>query len=107
MSEAEAYEFIDQGRRIDKGEKLFELTAEQKANEKKMKSTGTRAYSFTKRERKENVPKAELIADFADFLATKEGIENLVITNKERQVAFEYLGEKYEFTLVQKRKPKN
>lgn len=106
LTDEEAYEFIEQGRRIDKGEKLFEPTAEQKANIKKAKNTGTRVYSFSQRQRKENTTKIDIIKGLFDFLGQSEEMINLEITNKERQISFEYLGEKYELTLVQKRKPK-
>ena len=107
-SEAEAKEVYEADIAIDKGEKLFELTAEQKKAEKKMRSTGTKAptvYQFSKRERKPNIPKAEIISKVYEFIS--ESIADEVeITNKERQIAFTLDGEKYEFTLVQKRKPK-
>jgi hypothetical protein len=34
-------------------------------------------------------------------------VENAEITNKERQIAFQIGEDKFELTLVQKRKPKN
>lgn len=56
------------------------------------------------KKRKENPTKAAIISEIATFL--KEMSENVVITNKERQISF-IIGENtYEFTLVQKRKPK-
>ena len=40
MSEQEIAELAETDKRIDKGERLFELTAEQKQAEKKAKSAG-------------------------------------------------------------------
>lgn len=77
-----------------------------------MARTGTRkvptAYKFTQRQRKENATKAGIIAEIAEFLEKNSqfSVENLQITNKERQISFIIGGETYEFTLVQKRKPK-
>lgn len=58
--------------------------------------------------RKENPTKAAIIAEIAQFLRenSENACENVVITNKERQIAFTIGDNSYEFTLVQKRKPK-
>lgn len=63
----------------------------------------------TKRERKANPTKAGIIAEIATFLIENSefATENVEITNKERMIAFQVGGEKYEITLIQKRKPKN
>ncbi len=90
----------------------FDLTAEQKKVERQMARTGTRkapvAYKFTQRQRKPNATKAGIIAEIAEFLEKNSqfSVENLQITNKERQISFTIGGETFEFTLVQKRKPK-
>ena len=90
----------------------YDLPPDKLAIARKMAHTGTRktptAYKFTKRERKPNATKGGIIAELAQFLTENSGfsVENLQITNKERQIAFEIGGEKYELTLVQKRKPK-
>lgn len=110
----EALEMAMADKAIDKGEDLFPLTAEQKKVEKEMRQAdrtknAPTAYKFTKRERKENATKAGIIAQISTFLAENGEIayENVVITNKERQIAFNVGENQYEFTLVQKRKPKN
>lgn len=75
--------------------------------------TGTRKTpmipNLPKKERKPNATKGGLIAELAQFLAEKSdfSVKNLEITNKERQIAFEIGDDKFELTLVQKRKPKN
>lgn len=100
--------------RIDKGEKLFELTKEQEKASKKARGIGTKvkqptAYKFTQRTRKENTTKAEIIAELAKFLTenSENACEMVEITNKERQIAFKIGENAFELTLVQKRKPKN
>lgn len=109
ISEDEAKQLIKDDDAIDHGAKLFELTAEQKKAEKNARKTGTRTvYNFTKRERKANPTKAQVIAEIADFVEKSAGFasENVAITNKERQISFKIGDNDYELTLVQKRKPK-
>jgi hypothetical protein len=66
-------------------------------------------YNFNQRERKANPTKGGIISELERFF--KEGIaldiQNLEVTNKERQLIFECAGNKYELNLVQKRAPKN
>ena len=65
-------------------------------------------YNFNQRERKANPTKGGIISELERFF--KEGIaldiQNLEVTNKERQIAFKIGENSYELTLVQKRKPK-
>ena len=110
---AEAEQVYEYDCKIDHDEKTeFDLPPDKLAIARKQAHTGTRktptAYKFTKRERKPNATKGGLISELANFLEKMSGfaVENLEITNKERQIAFEIGGEKYELTLVQKRKPK-
>ena len=49
--------------------------------------------------------KADLIALIAEMLNAK--VENLQVTNEERQVIFDYEGNSYEVNLIQKRKKKD
>ena len=110
---AEAEEVYAYDQAVKRDEKTeYDATPEQLKVEREMARTGTRktptAYKFTKRERKPNATKGGLIAELAQFLLENSGFEvkNLEITNKERQIAFEVGGERFELTLVQKRKPK-
>lgn len=97
---------------VDHDEKTeHDLPPEKLKVEREMARTGTRkttAFKFTKRERKPNATKGGLIAELAQFLAENSDfdVKNLEITNKERQVAFEIGENRFEITLVQKRKPK-
>lgn len=115
-TEAEAREIYEYDRAVDKGEKNldYDLTVEQQKVAAKMTRTGTRKMKetglrLTKRERKPNELKGAIIAAFATFLAQTDefSAENVEITNKERMIAFDVGGEKFELTLVQKRRPKN
>lgn len=89
----------------------FDLKGESARTAKTFTHTGTRkttAYKFTQRERKPNATKGGIISEITSFL--KDGssfsIENINITNKERQIAFTIGKDNFELTLVQKRKPK-
>lgn len=110
---AEAEQVYEYDCKVDAGEKTeHDLTAAQQKIAQKFAHAGTRktptAYKFTQRQRKPNATKAGIIAEIAEFLEKNSqfSVENLQVTNKERQISFEIGGEKYEFTLVQKRKPK-
>ena len=109
LSRDEAIQLIKDDELIDKGEKLFELSPEQKAVEKKMRSTGTRkvttidAYGKKRtRTQKEDTDKTELIN------ALKEMLENLQITDvvqtKAAQLDFSKNGRKFRIVLSAPRK---
>ena len=63
----------------------------------------------TKRERKANPTKAGIVAEIAHFLIENSefATENVEITNKERMIAFQIGDDRFEITLIQKRKPKS
>ena len=65
-------------------------------------------FDKTPRPRKENMPKQEIINGIFAYLTENCDFtpQNVAITNKERQISFEYADEKFEITLTQKRKPK-
>ena len=88
--------------RIDKGEKLFEQTAEQKAVSKKYRQGNRKptVYKLDKRERKADLDKAHLIHLLADWLGMITKSEtDLVVTNAERQIDFVYNGRKFRVVL--------
>jgi DNA-binding transcriptional MerR regulator len=102
---------------IDHGEKVdFDLDPEKEKEAKKYIKSGTRKAPVNyqldntggKRSRKENPTKNAIITEIAKFLEeiSENACENVVITNKERQIAFTIGENSYELTLVQKRKPK-
>lgn len=108
----EAIQLVMDDKAVDKGEKLFELSNEQKKVAKKYAATGTKkrtVYKFdSTKSRKENPVKQTIIAGIAKFLLENTDIsaELVEITNKERQIAFKIGENDYELTLVQKRKAK-
>lgn len=112
IPEAEAIQLVMDDKAIDKGEKLFELSAEQKKVSKKYAGTGTKkrtVYKFdTAKKKKENPVKQKIITEIERFLNENSEIyaENVQIINAERQIFFQIGENDYELTLVQKRKPK-
>ena len=95
LTEEEAREMLATDEAIDHGADPFPLTAEQKKASKEARSTGTRTYTFTKRERKPDEDKRFLIQTFASLLADEE----TVITNPERQIDFNYNGRHFRLVL--------
>lgn len=116
ISEAEARELLEYDEEVDhaksKQKLKYDLTDEQEKATRKWRQADRKptVYNFdtSKRERKPNVLKGELIKALFDFLNenTELSIENCVISNKERMICFESGGEKFDLTLIQKRKPK-
>ena len=113
----EAIEIFLTDKAIDRGERMeFDLPPELEKEAKKMANVTERkrkaptVYNFdtSKKKRKENPTKAGIIAEIAKFLQeqSENACENVNITNPERQIAFTIGENAYEFTLVQKRKPK-
>lgn len=110
ISEEEALQVIADDKAIDKGEKLFEQTKEQKAITKQMTATGTRktptVYNFdtTKRERKKDGTKEEFIANLAEYLQTS--VENVQILNPSKLISFTIGEDTFELDLKRKRATK-
>jgi hypothetical protein len=86
--------------RIDKGEKLFEQTAEQKANSKKYRQGDRKptVYKLETRERKADAEKRQLIALLCASVGEVADNEPTV-TNIERQIDFEFRGRKFRVVL--------
>ena len=108
-TEEEALDIIASDKAIDQGKRVeFDLDPEREKMAKKMANAGTKkptVYKFDTKEkkRKENPTKAGIIEYLSECL---KDYDNVVISNKERQITFSTAGENYELTLVQKRKPK-
>lgn len=112
-SEEEAEDVMKWDKVIDQGGRTpYDLSPEAEKEAKKYANSREKkkptVYDFKKRERKSNPTKGSIIAELAHFLAenSENACENVEITNKERQIAFSISGNKYELTLVQKRKKK-
>ena len=110
ISEEEALQVIADDKAIDKGEKLFEQTKEQKAVAKQMSATGTRktptVYNFdtTKRERKKDDTKEDFIKNLAEYL--QSCVENVEILNPSKLISFKIGEDTFELDLKRKRTPK-
>lgn len=102
ISAEEAKQLMEDDAKIDKGEKLFELSADQKKVEKKMRQADRKptTYQFKTRTRKPNDDKREIINLLADVLKDQE----IEIINPERQIDFKWNGTKYRIVLSAPRK---
>jgi hypothetical protein len=96
ISRAEALEIIETDKRIDKGEKLFELDAELEAGAKKARQAD-RAKEPVKRERKADNDKGHLMAVIAEALTAEA--DSLEITNAEREINLVFNGRKFKVVL--------
>jgi hypothetical protein len=107
MTEAEAVETVLYDDEVEHGRPTeFDLTPEQEKVAKKYTAVGTKKrtnYTFTKRERKPNEAKRELIEILRQALAE---MDNVKVSNIERQIDFDFEGEQFSVTLTQHRKPK-
>ena len=104
-SEEEALDIIESDKRIDRGEKLFELSADQKQASKEARQaprTPT-VYKFTQRERKAKPEKAQICSAMMEGLKSLE-IADLEVANEEREFSFTLNGTKYKVTLACPRK---
>ena len=101
ISREEAIQLIEDDKRIDKGEKLFELDPELEKGAKKARQA-ERKVSTTpvKRERKARPEKAEICSAMMEGLATALGVADFSITNAEREFIFNHNGTKYKVTLA-------
>ena len=108
-TDAEAAEILAYDKAVDHGEATpHDLTPAQNKVAQSYAHTGTRkptVYKFTQRERKPNEPKRELIAAIEEMLTYSDiQAENVVITNPERQIDFEFQGVRYRVVLSAPRK---
>ncbi len=94
--------------KVDKGEPLpWDLTKEEKANQKKALSTGTRKQKEpVKRTKKDNPTKKSIIEEIVAMLNENALYSEINVVNEERQIAFTVGESKFELTLVQKRDKK-
>lgn len=109
LTDEETKEVISADKAIDKGEKLFELTEEQKQVEKKYKNTHTRtvktAYGQTQtKERKTDTDKRMLIDALAEKLENYADSGKVNITNAEREIELMFHDRKFKIVLSAPRK---
>lgn len=105
-TEEEAVEILAYDKAIDHGEKTpHDLTPAQNKVAQSYARTGTRkptVYKFDKKERKPNEPKRELIQLLDDALC--DFVDDVTVTNPERQIDFIYNDVKYRIVLSAPRK---
>lgn len=100
ISREEAIELMEEDKRIDRGEKLYELDPElEKGAKKARQADRKKSDTPTKRERKPKPEKAEICSAMMDGLA-ELGITDFNITNPEREFLFTHNGTKYKVTLA-------
>ena len=108
ITEDEAREVQETDKRIDKGEKLFELSPELEAGAKKARRADRKQVDHVKREKKVDNDKRDLIQNLEDKLEDAhhydKDLDNITITNPEREMEFIYNGIKYRLTLMRPRK---
>lgn len=100
MSEEEIADVLESDKRIDKGEKLFELDPELEKGAKKARQADRKptAYNFQKRERKADTGKRDLISALVGAVAPLADGE-IEVTNIEREFVFVVDGRKYKVVL--------
>ena len=109
ISEAEAREIIEYDNKVDKAkakDKLkYDLTDEQEKETRKYRQVDRTptVYNFNKRERKPNEPKRELI-EYLRKSVEDFGVDDLEVTNIERQLDFKWNGVRYRIVLSAPRK---
>lgn len=106
LTEEEVAEVLADDKRIDKGEKLFELPDELKAGAKKARTMrSVDAYGKTRnRERRPDEAKAELLKLLIKVIKEHPTCENLEIISNEGQFEFYQEGRKYRVVLSAPRK---
>ena len=98
ISREEAIELMEEDRRIDRGEKLYELDPELEKGAKKARQAD-RKKTEVKREKKPKPEKAEICSAMMDGLR-ELGVEEFEILNAEREFIFHKDGVKYKVTLA-------
>ena len=99
-SREEAIQLIEDDKRIDKGEKLFELDPELEKGAKKARQADRKVSTApVKREKKAKPEKAEICSAMMDGLKSL-GVDDFNITNAEREFLFVHNGTKYKVTLA-------
>lgn len=98
LTDEEVAEVLETDRRIDKGEKLFDLPKELEQGAKKARMSGNcKGYTKTAREKPQDTDKRFLVDTIE--LALSGFAENEQIINPEREMTFEYNGKKYKIVL--------
>lgn len=105
FTEKELAELKEYDALVDKGVDLYPMTVEQKKVSKEMRSTGTKTktvYNFTKRERKPNDDKREIMEKLKLGITLLSGAVSptIEVLNPERELSFYFNGKPYKITLT-------
>ena len=104
LSDAEIEQVLADDKRIDRGEKLFELSDEQKQAEKKARQADRKPTVYKldntngKRSKKANTDKQAII-NVLDEALCRIADKQTEITNAEREILFHFNGVKYKVVL--------
>lgn len=98
ISREEAIALIEEDKRIDRGEKLYELPDELKAGAKKARQADRKQTAPAKRERKAKPEKEQICSAMMDGLR-ELGVESFEVSNPEREFVFHKDGVKYKVVL--------
>ena len=97
LTDEEIADVVETDKRIDKGEKLFDLPKELEKGAKKARCAGNcNGYTKANREKKADPDKGKLIGDLLDGIPYAENVE---IINPEREFSFTFRGKKYKIVL--------
>lgn len=105
LSDAEIQEVLDVDKRIDKGEKLFELSAEAEKASKQARQADRKPTVYKldntggKRNKKADEVKAGLIELLTEVIKEQPACNSLEVLNAEREFVFNWHGKKYRVTL--------
>ena len=105
LTDAEIEQVLADDKRIDKGEKLFELTAEQEKASKQARQADRKPTVYKldntagKRSKKANEVKAGLIELLSEVIKEQPACNSLEIVNNEREFVFSWMGTKYKVVL--------
>ena len=103
LTREEAIEMLTDDERIDKGEKLFELSPEQQKASKTARQAPRKVDAYgktTTRERKADNDKQDLIQLIAKALWNNpEFVSQFEVTNPEREITLTANGRKFKITL--------
>lgn len=100
LTDEEIADVIETDKRIDKGEKLFELDKEFEKGAKKARMSGNcNGYTKTNKEKKVDLEKRAIIQCMTEIAENLADNGTVNLTNAEREFDFVYKGRKFKIVL--------
>lgn len=100
LTDEEITDVVESDKRIDKGEKLFELSEELKKGAKKARNAGNcNGYTKANREKKVDTEKRAIIQCMTEIAENLADNGTVNLTNAEREFDFIYKGRKFKIVL--------